>query len=58
MKLTPTQWEIISDKMVEITRHANDMESWRTEWTTSAWRGMFEEDLEDLLLLIGVEVEL
>ena len=56
MKITQVQWEILSDKMVRITRVFNEERPWRG-WSTGAWRMESDEALNELLQIIGVEVE-
>ena len=55
-KITQEQWEKLSNEMVEITRHFNMESDWQT-WTTSAWRGMADQALLDLLEIIDIKTE-
>ena len=56
MKITQAQWEVLSDEMVRITRVFNEERPWHG-WSTGAWRMESDEALNELLQIIGVEVE-
>ena len=54
MSVTDAKWELLSNKMVEISRMFNEQKSWQT-WTTSGWRIMSNDALRELLNIIKGE---
>jgi len=56
MKITPEQWNKLSDEMLQITRSFNRERDW-ARWSTSGWRMMSDSSLRELLEIINVEVE-